>query len=160
MSYQLSDEIRQQIDALKGRYPDPEGAVMPALHLVQAEHGWVPREAMDAVARLLGVPSAHVLATATFYTMYNKKPVGRFHLQVCTNVACGLKGGFRMVDLIRERLGIEPGETTPDGRFTLTEVECLAACGSAPVMQVNDDYHENLDEASVKRLLDELEARP
>lgn len=160
MSDQLFDEIRSQVRAIKDRYPDREAAVMPALHLAQAAQGWVSREVMDVVAAELGVPPAHVLATATFYTMYNKKPVGRFHLQVCTNVACALKGGYRLVDVIRERLGIDPGETTPDGRFTLTEVECLAACGTAPAMQVNDDYHESLDPESLGRLLDELEARP
>jgi len=160
MPFQFTDESRHELATIKARYPDAEAAVIPALHLGQAQNGWVSPEVMDAVADELGVPRTHVLATATFYTMFRKRPVGRFHLQVCTNVSCALKGGYRLVDALRERLGVEVGETTPDGRFTLDEVECLAACGTAPALQVNDTYHEQLDLAKLHRLLDELEAAP
>lgn len=158
MPFQFSEDARRKLAALKTRYPDAEACVIPALHLGQEQNGWVSPEVMDAVATELGVPRTHVLSTATFYTMFMKKPVGRFHLQVCTNVSCALKGGYRLVDALKERLHIEVGETTPDGRFTLSEVECLAACGTAPAMQVNDTYHEQLDLAKLHRLLDELEA--
>ncbi len=160
MPFRFSDEALTKLAALKARYPDAEACVIPALHLGQQQNGWVSPEVMDAVAAELGVARTHVLSTATFYTMFQKKPVGRFHLQVCTNVSCALKGGYRLVDALRERLGVEVGETTPDGRFTLSEVECLAACGTAPVLQVNDTYHEQLDPAKLSALLDELEAKP
>jgi NADH-quinone oxidoreductase subunit E len=160
MAFQFSEESRRKLADIKARYPDVEAAVIPALHLGQAQNGWVSREVMDAVAAELGVAPTHVLSTATFYTMFHKKPVGRFHLQVCTNVSCALRGGYRLVDAIRERLHIDVGETTPDQRFTLSEVECLAACGTAPTLQVNDTYHEQLDLAKLHRLLDELEAAP
>ena len=129
---------------------------MPALYIGQELQGWVSPDVMDAVAEELGVPRSHVLATATFYTMFNKKPVGRFHLQVCTNVACSLRGGVQIVAALKERLGIEAGETSADGLFTLHEVECLAACGTAPVMQVNDDYHEGLDVPAAMAIVDGL----
>ncbi len=145
MAFKFSDEARGRIKALRSRYPDAEAVVIPALYIGQDEQGWVSPEVIDAVAVELDVPRTHVLATATFYTMFNKKPVGRFHLQVCTNVACSLTGGNEIVSALKEHLEIETGETTRDGLFTLNEVECLAACGTAPVMQVNDDYHEGLD---------------
>lgn len=129
---------------------------MPALYIGQELQGWVSPDVMDAVAEELGVARSHVLATATFYTMFNKKPVGRFHLQVCTNVACSLRGGDQIVAALKERLSIEVGETTADGLFTLHEVECLAACGTAPVMQVNDDYHEGLDVPAALGIVDGL----
>jgi NADH-quinone oxidoreductase E subunit len=160
MAHGLSPELRARIKEVAGRYPDSQAALIPALHLAQAQHGWVSSEVMDAVAAELNLPRAKVLATATFYTMFNKQPVGRHHIQVCGNVSCLLRGADGLLEVLKRRLGVEVGQTTADGRFTLSEVECLAACGTAPAIQVNDDYYEDLDRDKLNRLLDELEAKP
>jgi NADH-quinone oxidoreductase E subunit len=153
----IDDNISQQIDALRPHFPTEQALLLPLLHAIQAKEGWISREAMQEAASFLHLPLARVLEVVTFYTMYNRKPVGKQHLQVCTNVACFLRGADHLVSCLEKRLGIKVGETTADGRFTLSEVECLAACGTAPVMQVNDDYYENLDEASLHQLMDRLE---
>ena len=122
-------------------------AVMPLLDLAQRESGcWLPRVAMDYVADLLGMPKIAVYEVATFYTMYNLKPVGKFHVQVCTNLPCLLRGSDKIIDVAKKHFNIAIGDTTEDQLFTLTEVECLGACVNAPMMQINDDYYEDLDE--------------
>ena len=144
------------IEAIMSKYPDPKAALLPVLWLAQAKRGWISEEVMREVAKILGLPPSDVLGVTTFYTMYNKKPVGKYHLQVCTNISCQLTGAETVVGRIREKLKIGPGETTPDGKFTLSEVECLGSCGTAPVMQVNDDYHEALTPAKLDSLLESL----
>ena len=132
-------------------------AVMPLLDLAQRENGgWLPRVAMDYISDLLKMPKIAVYEVATFYTMYNLKPVGKFHVQVCTNLPCLLRGSDKIVNAAKNYLKISIGETTEDNLFTLTEVECLGACVNAPMMQINDDYYEDLDEISTLNIFTEL----
>jgi len=142
------------------RYPTRQAALIPTLWIAQREFGWISPEVEEYVARLMELPVAHVHGVVTFYTMFYRKPVGRFNLEVCTNLSCRLRGADEIVNCIRKRLGIEPGRTTPDGKFTLSTVECLASCGTAPMLQLNhEDFHENLTVDNVLKLIDELSAR-
>jgi len=156
MSVSFSDAARAEFDRLLTRYPDKEAVILPALHLAQREFGFVSDEAIVYVAGLLGVSPAKINGVATFYTMYNRKPVGKYHVQVCRNIACSLLGAEHLIEHVSGKLGVKPGETTPDGKFTLSLAECLGSCGTAPVMQVNDDYYENLTEASIDAILEKL----
>ncbi len=152
----LSEQSKQKIESLKARYPQPQSVVMAALWIWQEEHGWVSEEGMKEVAGLLGIPYHHVYGVVTFYTMYNKKPVGRHKIEVCTNVSCMLRDSDRILKHIQDRLHIKVGETTPDNRFTLVEAECLGACGGAPAVQIGDRYYEQVDTAAVDKFLNEL----
>ncbi len=152
----LSDAHLQQIEELKKRYQKPQSVILAALWMWQDEHGWISPDAMQYIAGLLAVPTHHVYGVVTFYTMFNTRPVGRHKIEVCTNVSCMLRNSDRILKHIEKTLHIRTGETTPDKRFTLVEAECLGSCGTAPVMQIGDDYHENLDEEKVDRILNEL----
>lgn len=154
-----SAESRERIDRIVARYPRPLAAMLPVLWVVQEERGWIPPEAMEWVADRLGCSPAKVQAVVTFYTMFDDRPVGKYKLQVCRTLSCELMGARRIVDHLRERLGIEPGQTTEDGLFTLQEVECLASCGTAPMLQCNLKYHEHLTPERIDALLDELRGR-
>ena len=156
MSVAFSETARREFERLLTRYPTREAAILPTLHLLQREHGRISDEGIQYVASLLGFPSARIEGVATFYTMYNRRPVGKYHLQVCRNLSCSLMGAEHLIGYLSQKLGVKPGETTADGTFTLTTVECLGSCGTAPVMQVNDDYHENLSEDAIDALLDRL----
>lgn len=156
MAIAFSPEGEGRLQDLLRRYPEPQAALIPVLHLAIREFGWLSREAMEYVATRLGVPSAQVLNTATFYTLLRKRPIGRHHIQVCVNVACYLKGADRLVEHLRGRLGIDLGGVTPDGLFSLEGVQCLAACGTAPAIQVNDDYFEDMTIEKLDALLDRL----
>lgn len=156
MAVAFSSEALAEFEAIVARYPRKEAAMLPVLYLAQREFGHLGTEAIDYVARLMEQPPARVHGVVSFYTMFNTKPIGRYHIQVCRTLPCALGGAERMTAFIKQRLGIEPGETTPDGRFTLSEVECLASCGTAPMIQVNDDYYENLTESKLDELLNSL----
>lgn len=156
MSVAFSETGRAEFERLLTRYPDREAVILPALHLVQKEFGHVSDEAIVYVAGLLGVSPAQIEGIATFYTMYNRKPVGKYHVQICRNISCSLLGAEHLIEHVAGKLGVKPGGTTPDGKFTLSLAECLGSCGTAPVMQVNDDYYENLTEASIDAILDRL----
>ena len=156
MSLAFSEETRAKHERLLTRYPDREAAILPTLYLAQREFGHLSDEAILYVADLLGFTPARIYGVATFYTMYNKKPVGKYHLQVCRNLSCSLMGAEHLIEHVARKIGVRPGETTADGRFTLSTVECLGSCGTAPVMQVNDDYYENLTEESIDAILDGL----
>jgi NADH-quinone oxidoreductase E subunit len=156
VSLAFSEETRAKHDRLLTRYPDREAAILPTLYLAQREFGYLSDEAILYVADLLGFTPARIYGVATFYTMYNKKPVGKYHLQVCRNLSCSLMGAEHLIEHVARKIGVKPGETTPDGRLTLSTVECLGSCGTAPVMQVNDDYYENLTEESIDAILDGL----
>jgi NADH-quinone oxidoreductase subunit E len=154
----LSDQSKKEIQRIRNEFPDPQSALLPALWLAQRDYGgWLPEAAFDEVATMINLPAAHVAATATFYTMLNKEPVGRHLIQVCTNIACSLLGAEHLVEHISTKLGIGVGETTPDGKFTLLEVECLGSCGTAPIMQIGDRYYEDLTEEKIDRILAELD---
>jgi NADH-quinone oxidoreductase E subunit len=155
--FSLSEESRAEIRKIRDGYPDPQSALLPALYLAQQDYGgWLPEAAFDEVAEVMDLSPTQVAAVASFYTMLNKKPIGRYLIQVCTNLACSLLGAEHLVDHINRKLGIGVGETTPDGQFTLLEVECLGSCDTAPMMQVNDRYYENLTEEGIDRILEEL----
>jgi NADH-quinone oxidoreductase subunit E len=164
MSLAFSDAAMRRFEKIVSRYPNKQAALLPVLHLAQEEFGYVPPEAMEYVGGLLDVPPIKVQHVATFYTMYNLKPVGRFHVQVCTNIACYLTGGPEIFAHLKRKLGVENKGTTADGVFTLEEVECLAACGNAPAIQVNDKhdhewpivYHEDQTVAKVDALIADL----
>lgn len=153
---QLSPEAVAEIQAIAARYPDRLAGTLPALYVAQREFGFLSLAAMKEVARALAVPDAHVFGVATFYTMYRKAPVGRFHLQVCTNLCCALNGARELLARVAAKTGAVPGEgPTADGMWSVEEVECLASCGSAPCLQVNEAvYDEFVDEAGLEAILD------
>jgi NADH-quinone oxidoreductase subunit E len=155
-TFVFSTETREAADKIIARYPEGRqaSAVMPLLDLAQRQAGgWLPRAAMDHVAEVLDMAPIRVYEVATFYTMYNLDPVGEHVVQVCTTTPCALRDSAAVVSACREELGIDFGETTEDGKFTLFEVECLGACVNAPMMQIGDDYYEDLDESSTKSIL-------
>lgn len=157
--FTLSPERVERIDRIVARYPRKLAAMLPVLWVVTEEKGWISPRAMEWVAAKLDCSAAKVQAVVTFYTMFDDRPVGRYKLQVCRTLSCELMGARRIVDHLRERLGIEPGETTADGMFTLQEVECLASCGTAPMMQCNLKFYEHLTPERIDGLLDELRER-
>ena len=146
MALAFSESAETEFQKILGRYPETHrrAALLPTLYLVQREFGFVSVEAMEYVARRLDLPPAKVLQVATFYTMFNKRPVGKHHLQVCKSISCALMGANQLMEYLERKLGVAVGETTHDGKFTLSEVVCLAGCGYAPLLQCNDDYHEKL----------------
>ena len=153
----LSEQAKTEILRIRDEYPDAQSALLPALYLAQQDYGgWLPEGAFDEVAAVMDLPATLVSSVASFYTMFNKKPVGRHLIQVCTNISCSLLGAESLVGYIGRKLGIQPGETTEDARFTLLEVECLGSCGTAPMMQVDDAYYEDLTEEKIDRILAEL----
>lgn len=156
MAFDFSPEGKKSFEQILTRYPNKESALLPTLHLAQKEFGHFTVERMDAIAELLGLPNVRVYKVVSFYTMYLRQEIGKYLLQVCTNVSCSLLGAEKLVTHLEEKLGIKRGETTPDGLFTICEVECLGACGKAPVMMVNDDYYEDLTVEMVDALLDQL----
>lgn len=158
MSAVLTPERRARFDAIRSEYPPgmAPSLVLPLLHCLQDEQGWVAEADAVAIAEYLGVPAMQVLEARTWYSMFEPAPPGRHVIKVCRNIACSLRGSERIVAHLQRRLGIAPGETTADGRYTLRTVECLASCGTAPAMQIGRVYHENLDEAAVDRILGEL----
>jgi len=156
MAVEFSPEARQKFEKIVARYPKKEGAMLPVLYLAQREFGYLSSEAIEYVAKIMEMPVARVYGVVTFYTMLNMKPIGRHHIQVCRTLPCALVGAERIAAWIENKLGIGAGETTADGRFTLSEVECLASCGSGPMMQVNDDYYENLTEDKTTEILEKL----
>jgi NADH-quinone oxidoreductase subunit E len=153
----LTEKSKAEIQQLREEFPDPQSALLPALYRAQADYGgWLPAEAIDEVAKLMGMASTRVGAVASFYTLLHTKPAGRHKIYVCTNAACSLLGGEHLLHYISGKLGVPPGGTTADGRVSLFEVECLGSCGTAPMMQVDDTYHENLTEAKIDEILAEL----
>lgn len=156
MTIAFSQEAEQKIKQYLKHYPTKRGALIPVLKLAQKEFGYLSKDIINMVAKRLDLPESAVLNTATFYTMLYKEPVGQYHIQVCTNVSCYLNGSDMIVQAVRDKLGIDMGETTPDGMFSLEGVQCLAACGTAPVMQINEDYYESLTPQMVVQVIDQL----
>ena len=152
----VSEEAKQRMRAAAAKYPTLRSAVLPALHIAQEEEGYITQDALDAVAEVLKLTPDEVKTVATFYTMYFKEQPGKRVIHVCTSISCYLRGCDQLVQHLEERLGIQRGETTPDGRFTLLTAECLASCGSAPVLQVNNEFVENVTLESADALLDHL----
>ncbi len=155
---QFPPEARARIEKILTRYPTKQAALRPVLWVAQETWGWISKEAAEEVAKILGLSPAHVDGVLTFYTMYNLRPVGKNLLQFCTSISCHLAGAERLMERCRKRLGVELEQTTPDGKFTVVEVECIAGCDRAPSMMVNDTYHEPMDEKKLDALLDRLSA--
>lgn len=156
MSPEYSAALRQKIDEVIARYPKKEAALLPVLHLVQGEVGCIREDEERFVAQLLGLKPIKVREVVTFYTMFLRRPIGRYHLQVCSNLSCTLLGAGSLLDYLQEKLGIGVGETTADGRFTLSTVECLGACEQAPCLMVNFDYQGQLDREKIDGILEGL----
>lgn len=157
--FAFSAESQEAAKAILAKYPEGReaSATMPLLTLAQRQNqNWLSQSAMDVVADMVGLPVIRIYEVATFYTMYNLKPVGKNFVQVCTNISCLIKGSDDVFKACKKKLGIGNGETTPDGGFTLLEVECLGACVNAPMMQINDDYYEDLTGETTEKVLDAL----
>ena len=152
----LKDKYGKEIEEILSRYPVKRSALIPLLYLAQRDQGYVTESAMQEIAHLLRLTPPQVYETITFYTMFNLKRVGKFHVQICKSLMCALVGSDTVIEWIKEKLGIAPGESTADGLFSLSAVECLAACGTGPMMQINDDYYEQLTENKLDRILADL----
>jgi NADH-quinone oxidoreductase subunit E len=153
---EFPEDAKKRFDYILTRYPSKEAALLPTLHLAQEVWGWISPETVMYVSELLDLSPANVFGVVSFYNMYNQKPVGKYHLQVCTNLSCMVSNAYDIYDHLCERLKIHPGQTTGDGLYTVTEVECLGSCGTAPVVQINNDYHENMNVEKMDTLLGKL----
>ena len=150
----FKESVLKEIDAIKAKYPDRNSALLPSLYIAQREFGWLSHEAMEKVSRALNIPEAMVRGTASFYSMFRHKPVGRHLIQLCTNVSCMILGAEKLVDFLGSRYGLKPDSTSEDGRFSLVIMECIGACGTAPAMLVNTDFHDNLSEKRIEEILE------
>jgi len=156
MTFALSEDRNTQLREILTRYPTKMAACISALHLCQEQNGWVSEEVIAWVSHRLDLSPAHVKGVVTFYTLFNQKPVGKHQLWVCRTLPCALRGSEEILAHCKQRLGIGEGETTEDGEFTLKTAECLASCGTAPMMQIDKDYYENLTPNRVDEILDAL----
>lgn len=155
--FELSIEGQEYVKKELARYEIIESAIIPALYRVQKENeGWVSEDAIAYLSQLMNIPEARINEVFHFYTMFNKKPVGKYHVQVCCNLACSMAGTREICDTFLEEYDVKEGEVTADKRFTFTRVECLGACDKAPMMQINDDYYEDLTPESARKLLKDL----
>jgi NADH-quinone oxidoreductase subunit E len=148
-------DLRERMEAMAAQFPQRLSAIIPILYLVQAQYGYVTTEGMELAAEVLGTTPAYVDSVASFYTMLYRRPVGKYVLQVCRTLPCALMGAENIIASLQEKLGIKPGETTPDRLFTLETVECLAACHVAPLMMVNEVYKVHLDRAKLDAIINE-----
>jgi len=156
MTIEFSDSVKQELKKIMGRYPDRQAALLPALYLAQREFGFISDEVIGYLAATMELPKSRVFGVATFYTMFNKQPVGKYFIQVCANISCAMMDATGLFEYLSSKLGIKEGETTKDGNFTLVRVECLGACSEAPMMQINNDYYGNLTKAKVDQILSGL----
>jgi NADH-quinone oxidoreductase subunit E len=147
-----------EFEKLRERFPEgfESSLVLPCLRRIQEDRGYVADPDIEELAVYLGVPQIQIEEVLSFYTQFRRKPIGRWHLQMCHNVSCSMRGAERLLDHVQKRIGVGPGKTTPDGRFTLSTVECLGSCGTAPMMMVNEAYHENLTSERLDELLEGL----
>ena len=150
-----ADELKE-VSQLKSLYPQAKAAIMPVLWMAQKKWGWLSEDVMKYVAEVMELPFAHVLGVSTFYTMYFKKPMGKYHVQICTNISCMLRGGDEIYEHVCSKYGIKHNETTSDGLISIEEVECMGACGGAPMIAVNEDFYENISKEKVESLLAEM----
>jgi len=156
MAFVLSDDRERELQQILTRYPTKMGACIPALHLCQDQNGWIDDDVIAYVAQRLDLSAAHVKGVVTFYTLFNQKPVGKHQVWVCRTLSCALRGSDQILAHCEKRLGCHAGETSKDGKVTLRTAECLASCGTAPMMQVDKTFHENLTLEQVDRILDSL----
>ena len=156
MSFKFSDENIKKIIELKGRYPSPKALTLPLLWLAQEQEGYISIDAMEAISTHTTRPTMEIYKTATFYTMFHLEEIGEYHIQLCKTLSCSLCGKGEILEYLKEILQIDIGETTDDGKFTLSEVECLGSCGTAPMMQINSTNHEELTTQKIDEILEEL----
>lgn len=153
---EFSKEAKKEFEECLTRYPTKQAALLPVLWLAQKEFKVITNDVMEYVAGLLDVSPAHVYGVTTFYTLFNLKPVGKYHIQVCRTLSCALQGAESIVEYLKKKLNIAEGESTPSGKYSLCTVECLASCGSGPAMMINEKYYENLDVLKLDQILDSL----
>jgi len=152
----LSEKNLKKIEELRKRYPTSQALLLPVLWMAQEEFGYISEAAMKYVADLLKLPFGHVLGVVTFYTMLHDRPLGAHHVEVCTNISCMLRGSDKILAHLEKRLGIKAGETSKDKKWTLSEVECMGCCGTAPMFAIGDEFYENLTIEKVDRIIDGL----
>jgi NADH-quinone oxidoreductase subunit E len=157
MSQALSAKAEERIAEIKKLYPDARSAIMPALYIAQDELGSITDQAVQWVSEKIGVSPVHVMEVATFYTMYYKKPVGKYHVQVCRTLSCALCGAKKLSKFLHQRLKLEPNQVSADGKWSYEEVECLGSCGTAPMCEINDHFFENLDEKKLAEIMDRID---
>ena len=153
---EFPEEAKKRFEYILTRYPNKEAALLPTLHLAQELWGWISPEVVHYVSGLLDLSPATVFGVVSFYDMYDLKPVGKYRLRVCTNLSCMVSNAYDIYEHLCDRLNVKPHETSKDGLYTVLEVECLGSCGTAPVVQVNNDYHESMDVAKMDALLEKL----
>ncbi len=156
MSFKFTEENLKRIEEVRKKYPTALAAVMPVIYIAQEQNGYISIEAMEEIAIVLSIDKVNVLSVVTFYTMYHTKLMGKYHVQVCTNVSCMLRGGYEIWDQVKAKLGLGHMQVSEDGKYSLEEVECMGACGYAPMLAVNEDYFENLTKEKVEEILDSL----
>lgn len=159
MEFKFTPENQEKIKDVLKKYPTKKAAVMPVLYLGQEQNGWISKEVMTEIASILEITEEEVFGVVTFYTMFFEKPMGKNHLQVCTNVSCMLRGGYEIYQQVKEKLGIDNMEVTEDQTFSLEEVECMGSCGTAPMMAVNEDYFEDLTAEKVNEIIESLKEK-
>jgi NADH-quinone oxidoreductase E subunit len=156
MGFKFTEENKKKIEDVIKKYPHQNAAVMPVLYFAQEQDGWISQDVIKEVASILSMTAGEVLGIVTFYSMYHTKPAGRYHLQVCTNVSCMLRGAVDIFKHVKDKLNIENGGVTDDGLFSLEEVECMGSCGTAPMIAINEDFFENLNIQKVDEILESL----
>lgn len=156
MKLSFSKNAQKEFEEILTRYPNKRASLLMVLHLAQREFDWLSKDVMEYVGSLLDLPFSEVLDTASFYTMFKLKPSGKYHLQVCHTLSCALHGASGLCKHVQNKYGIESGQVSEDGKFSLLKVECLGSCGTAPVVQINDDYHEGLSIEAFNKILDDL----
>lgn len=156
MEFKFTEDNLKRVEESISKYPHKRAAIMPVLYIAQEQNGFISGEVMLEVAKILEITPEDVLGVVTFYTMYHQHPVGKYHIQVCTNISCMLKGGYEIYRRVKDKLGIDNMQVTPDSLFSLEEVECMGSCGTAPMLAVNEDYYENLTNESTDQIIESL----
>ena len=156
MEFKFTQENLERIEQETKKYPVRKPAVMAALYIAQEQNGFISFEVMKEIADVLGITSEEVLGVVTFYTMYHQKQMGKYHIQVCTNVSCMLRGGYKIWEQVKNKFGIDNMDVTEDKKFSLEEVECMGSCGTAPMIAINEDFYENLSEEKMEEILESL----
>jgi len=152
----LTPENLGKIEKLRAQYPTSQAALLPVLWIAQEQEGWISEEMMREIGKLLNLPYGHILGVVSFYTMYHAEPQGKYHIEVCTNISCLLRGSDGILQAVERHCGAKPGQTSPDGKWSVSEVECMGACGGAPMLAIGEEYHENLTPESTAKLLASL----
>jgi NADH-quinone oxidoreductase E subunit len=156
MAEKLSSKIADELNKIMNSFPDQKSCLMNALRVIEREYGQLDEGNIQLLSDALGIAPSHIWGMVTFYTHFNRPKHGRYRIMICCTLMCALRGSFDILDHLKSRLGIDVGECTPDGKFSIEKVECLASCGTAPVVQINEDYYENLTPEKLDRILDSL----